>query len=241
MEKRLSNKMAMVEGVNAYLYEHENVYSDNAGLKEAKLKLQQKIDEINARENVRTNVLKGKREAKEHFRGKIITKALSIASMLFDYAADSGNKELKALSDYTRSGMGKIRDSELLVILNTIRTNTEANIEALSRYGITREKLDEFILEIEKYMLAIDRKKSSEAVKVSSKKTLSVLISEATLMLKRLDKMMEGYHESESQFYHGYKSARSIKDFGIRHKPEVPLSSASSAPPEPEPEVVSGA
>lgn len=220
MDKKQSNKMSMIEGVNAFLSEHEIVFNNDAGLKETAIKLSQKINEINARENIRVNILKGKKEAKQISRDYIITRGLSVASKLFDYATESGNSELKAVSDYTRSGIRKVRDTELLIILDTIRENASVNLESLAQYGLTQEKLDTFTSDMERYQTAIDRKKSSEAVKISSKKTLSALFTEAGQILRRLDKMVEEYHDTDSQFYNGYKSARNIKDLGIRHKPE---------------------
>ena len=69
----------MVEGVHAYLTEHENVIENAAGIKSAAESLQVKITEIRSKENERLNVLKGKTLAKEAFRKQIVTQGLSAA------------------------------------------------------------------------------------------------------------------------------------------------------------------
>lgn len=220
MNKRLNNRYAMLEAVNAYLSEHGNLFAENSGLTVSGSMLQQKINEINERENIRQNVLKGRKEARDDSRSSIISKALSVSSKLFSYAEDSGNSELKAQSDYRRSHLNKLRDAELSVILNTISVNATVNIEALSSYGLSQEKLNAFKSEISGFQNAVDNKKFSEAVKVSSGKTLSVLFDEANQILNRIDKLMEEYFKTNIQFFKGYKSARIIKDFGRRYKTE---------------------
>ena len=79
MNKHQSNKISMIEGVHAYLTEHENVIENAAGIKSAAESLQVKITEIRSKENERLNVLKGKTLAKEAFRKQIVTQGLSAA------------------------------------------------------------------------------------------------------------------------------------------------------------------
>ena len=79
MNKHQSNKISMIEGVHAYLTEHENVIENAAGIKSAAESLQVKITKIRSKENERLNVLKGKTLAKEAFRKQIVTQGLSAA------------------------------------------------------------------------------------------------------------------------------------------------------------------
>ncbi|MBK8982397.1 MAG: hypothetical protein IPM38_08795 [Ignavibacteria bacterium] len=180
-----------------------------------------KIGDIYDREAQRVNVLKGKMEAKETYRDHMITQGLSFSSKLFDLGNLNKNIELSAQSDFNRSGLNKQRDRELLGTLEVIKENAEANIEALSVYDITPEKLQSFATMISIYRSRIESKQTSEALKSSARKTLSVLFKEANLILKSLDKMMEEFHDSEVQFYVGYKTAQNIKDLGIRYRPDT--------------------
>ena len=227
MNKHQSNKISMIEGVHAYLTEHENVIENAAGIKSAAESLQVKITEIRSKENERLNVLKGKTLAKEAFRKHIVTQGLSFASKLFDLGKRSGNIELMTQSDYCRSDLKNIRDLELMLVLQTIKENAAANIEKLAVYGITQEKLDVFSSETVQFQESIDRKLTSVAIKISAGKTLTVLFREADQILKTLDKMVEEYHDSDNQFYLGYKSARSIKNLGLRHRPLEAVSQGS--------------
>ncbi len=221
MDKRLSNKLTMIEGVHAYLTDHENKFSSNTGMVNTKERLLLKIGDIYDMEAQRVNVLKGKMEAKETYRDLIITQGLSFSAKLFDLAILNKNIELSAQSDYNRSALSKQRDRELLGTLEVIKENAEANMEALSVYDITPEKLQSFATMISIYRSRIESKQTSEALKSSARKTLSVLFKEANLILKSLDKMMEEFHDTEVQFYVGYKAARNIKDLGIRYRPDT--------------------
>ncbi|MBK8983356.1 MAG: hypothetical protein IPM38_13805 [Ignavibacteria bacterium] len=221
MDKRLSNKLTMIEGVHAYLTDHENKFSSNTGMVNTKERLLLKIGDIYDREAQRVNVRKGKMEAKETYRDHMITQGLSFSSKLFDLGNLNKNIELSAQSDFNRSALNKQRDRELLGTLEVIKENAEANIESLSVYDITPEKLQSFATMISIYRSRIESKQTSEALKSSARKTLSVLFKEANLILKSLDKMMEEFHDSEVQFYAGYKTARNIKDLGIRYRPDT--------------------
>lgn len=221
MKKRLGNKISMYEGVHAYLTEHEEIFISIAGMIELRGKLHDKITEIHGKQNEKENVAKGKKEAKEATRENMITQGLAFAAKLFDLGKKSKNIELSAQSDFTRSMLGKLRDPELVNLLETIKTNAASNIQELSAYGITQDKFDSFINSFNVYKAAINSKLSSAAIKVSANKTLTVLFKEADVILRTIDKMMEEFHDTESQFYLGYKNARSIKDLGLRHRPPV--------------------
>ena len=80
MNKHQSNKISMIEGVHAYLTEHENVIENAAGIKSAAESLQVKITKIRSKENERLNVLKGKTLAKEAFRKQIVTQGFQLGT-----------------------------------------------------------------------------------------------------------------------------------------------------------------
>ncbi|MBK9333899.1 MAG: hypothetical protein IPM96_16190 [Ignavibacteria bacterium] len=221
MEKRLSNKLSMIEGVHAYLTDHENKFSSNTGMVNTKERLLLKLSEIYDREGQRNNVLKGKKEAKENYRDHMITQALSFSARLFDVANLNRNSELSAQSDFSRSDLVRLRDWELIGTLDVIKNNAETFMEALSVYNITPEKLQGFAEMISIFRSRIESKQTSEVIKASARKTLPVLFQEAKLILRSLDKMMEEFHDTDVQFYIGYKAARNIKDLGIRYRPDT--------------------
>ena len=218
MIKRHENKISMLEGVNAYITEHEYITSDNAGILIVNEDLGRKIEEIKNSEVVRTTVFKGKTIAKNINRGDVINLGFEFASKLFDYGVRSGNAELKSQSDFNRSEMDKMRDTELLVKLQIIADNLDQNINALSSYGITREKADHFKQKTDEFRNIFESKLTSQAIKSSARKTVSVLFREADLILKSLDMMVEAYQKTNKQFYNGYKFARSIKNLGKRYR-----------------------
>lgn len=239
MTKKQENKISMLEGVHAYIAEHENITAANSGISMVNRDLRNKIDEIRNNENVRVNIFKGKTLAKNANRVDIINLGFAYVSKLFDYAVKSGNLELKSQSDFSRSEVSHIRDTELITKLLNISENVESNITALSPYGITQEKSDEFLQKINSFRNSLESTLTSQAIKVSVRKTIPALFKEANVILKSLDKMVEEYNKSDMQFYNGYKSARNIRNLGMRYKqtdelnpaklPEVPGSEAGKS------------
>lgn len=235
MLKNQKNRFLMLEGVHAYLTEHEEIYQSETGLIEARDSLLAKMTEINETEHQRFNVLAGKVNARTASRNKMTTLGLAIASKLYSLGIKSGSSELTAQSDYSRSVLIKKRDIELLVILDTIKSNAVSQAEALSQYGITAEKISAFAEGIASYRDKVESKISAQSIKAGAGKNIEKLFTEARVILKSIDKMMEEYYESGSQFYMGYKSARSIKNYGIRHRqPELQNPNLQQAPVPPQ-------
>lgn len=219
MNKIQKNSFLMLEGVHAYLAEHENIHQNEPGLSEAIGILGTKISEIHDTENQRFNVLIGKVKARKIKRGKLTTLGLAIASKLYAYGKKVNNTELMAQSDYSRSVLNRKRDIELLVVLDTVKANSSQHIESLLQYNITAEKINEFGEEIASFREKIENKISSQSIKTGARKNMQKMFKETRDILRSIDKMMEVYYDSGSQFYLGYKSVRIVKNYGIRHKP----------------------
>ena len=237
MLKRHENKIAMLDGVHAYINENENITAANTGLAVVNRDLGSKIEEIRNLENTRLNVFKGKTISKNKSRAEIINLGFDFASKLFDYGKKSGNAELVSQSDFNRSEVDKSRDTELINRLQNISENVESNLEALLSYGITPEKFGEFKEKVQSFISTLESKTTSQAVKISAGKTISVLFREADVIIKTLDKMIESFQLTEVGFYNGYKAVRSIKDLGKRYR--QPKEQIPEQTPEQTPEQVS--
>ena len=218
MLKRHENKIAMLDGVHAFINENENILASNSGLVLVNRDFGNKIEEIRNLENTRLNVFKGKTISKNKFRIEMINLGFDFASKLFDYGKKSGNQELVSQSDFNRSEVEKSRDTELINRLQNISENVELYLESLLPYGITLESSNEFRNKVQAFKEVLDNKATSQAVKISARKTISVLFREADVILKTLDKMAESFQLTEIRFYNGYKAARSIKDLGKRYR-----------------------
>ena len=232
MNKKLENKIAMLDGVHAFISEHGNVISENSGLRLLNEDLKRKTDEIRNLENLRINISKGKADAKNVNRRYITSVGLSLASKLFDYAKKSGNSELKSQSDKSRSELERYRDTEQIIVMLKIIENAETYLEALNEYGLTRESLDKFKSDLNFFRESLDSKTMSAALRVSAGKSLNVLFREAKEILKTIDMAVEEYKESDITFYNGYKSVRMIKDLGTRYRVPKEMNQLPEALPE---------
>lgn len=233
MIKKHENKIAMLDGVHAFINEHENIKAANSGLALVNTDLGNKIEEIRSLENTRMNIFKGRTISKNKSRAEIINLGFDFASKLFDYGKKSRNSELVSQSDFNRSEISQIRDTELINRLQNISENVESNQEALLTYGITPEKFGEYKEKVQSFISTLESKTTSQAVKISAGKTISVLFREADVILKTLDKMIESFQLTEIGFYKGYKAVRSIKDLGRRYrqpKEQVPEQTLEQTP-----------
>ncbi|MBV6479125.1 MAG: hypothetical protein HGGPFJEG_01886 [Ignavibacteria bacterium] len=218
MNKKFENKIAMLDGVHAFIAEHGNVIAENSGLRLLNDDLKRKTDEIRNLESIRINISKGKADAKNVSRKYITSVGLSLASKLFDYAKKSGNSELKSQSDKSRSELERYRDTEQIIVMLKIIENAETYFEVLKEYGLTRESLDKFKADLNLFRDSLENKTTSAALRVSAGKSLTVLFREAKEILKTIDMAVEEYNERDITFYNGYKSVRMIKDLGTRYR-----------------------
>lgn len=220
MLKKHENKLTMYDGVHTFLKDNEDLFAGSAEMTNLVNLLKIKRDEINSKEDERMNSTIGKTSKKQDTKDKVISMTLTMAGILFAYAKKTNDIELKEKTNLTNSKLSAMRDLELLIICEFIRDNVMLNQTALVIYDVTPAKTDEFVRRIAEYSAAVGAREVSTAVKSSASKSLDSLFNEENEILKSIDKLMEGFRESESQFYNGYKNLRRVKNLGVRHKPD---------------------
>ena len=228
MIKNQENKLTMYDGVHTFLKENEGLFSGSAEMTNLVSSLKIKRDEINSKEDERMNSTIGKTSKKQDTKDKVISMTLTMAGILFAYSKKTNDIELKEKTSLTNSILRVMRDLEMVIICEFIRDNILANQTALAIYGLTSAKTDEFVRRIAEYSAAVGAREVSSAVKSSASKSLDSLFNEENELLKSIDKLMEGFRESEPQFYNGYKSLSRVKNLGVRHKPEENCSANGS-------------
>jgi hypothetical protein len=226
MLKSQQNKLIMYEAVHSYLKENEIAFSELEELVNGMNELKTKKDEIHAKEDQRMNSTKGKQDLKSETRKTAVTAGNSIAGALFAFAKKSKNVTLANKSNISITGLSSMRDLELVIFLNSLRELTRVNLQSLSPFGITEQKYAEYEQKINDYFEALTTSESSRAVRSSASKSLATLIKETDDVLKSIDKLVESFRDENKQFYNGYRSSRSIRDLGMRHK-KLPESNAT--------------
>ncbi|MBL8007649.1 MAG: hypothetical protein JNJ56_08960 [Ignavibacteria bacterium] len=218
MIKYHKNKYAMYEAVLSFLEEGNSRYSDMPELISHKTDFIRKTNEIGLLEDLKNKSTVGRVKDKRVSRKSVMNQALAVAGSIRAYAKKTGNLTLGETMNISKSGFQRIRDTELIIELNSIHEKAEQNREALEGYGITADYFNSFTESINTYTKALGAKDTGKARKSGAVKTLPVLFGEADSILESIDLLMEHYIERDKEFYAGYKSARVIQNRGIRHE-----------------------
>lgn len=220
MIKNQKNKYSMYDAVSAFLDENSSNYSGNEEFTEHINSFKASVNTIELKEDLRNKATKGKVTDKNINRESVTNQALGIAGALYAMAKKNGNVTLLESVKYTKSGLNRFRDTGLVIELNSIKEKAVEYSEAITRYGISSDRLAEFTENIKIYEDALAAKASGGATKSGAVKSLLTLFKETDDILDSIDRLMENYKVSNSEFYDGYKTSRVIKDLGIRHKGE---------------------
>ncbi|MEZ4691322.1 MAG: hypothetical protein R3A12_14635 [Ignavibacteria bacterium] len=156
----------------------------------------------------------------------MINEALAVSGAIYAYAKKSGNITLMESMNFTRTKLGRFRDTGLVIELNSIKEKAIEYSEPISRYGITGEKITQFDDNITAYDNALSAKAAGGPTRSGASKSLVTLFNDAGSILDSIDKLMENYLVTETGFYEGYKAARVIKDLGLRHKADPDMQAA---------------
>lgn len=218
MIKNQKNKYTMYEAVTAYLSENNSKYSENEEFIDHLNSFRTAVTEIAIMEDERSKSITGKTRNKIISRNTVTDEALAVAGAIYAYAKKSGNVSLMESVNQNKSRLNKFRENVLVIELNFIKDKAMENSQALERYGITLQKIEQFKDNITAFSNAIGARAVGGAAKTSATKTLFTRFKEAGDVLDSIDKLMEIYRVSNNEFYQGYKSARVIWDLGIRHR-----------------------
>ena len=224
----------MLATVHAYVTENSAVYSDTEEFVSGIAKLKNLLDLIKDKEDERSTVATGKTKDKNVTRKSVSDFAVMVAGAIYAYGKKSENVFLTEKVNISATFLASLRNHDLVIVLESIEKLAEDNSAAIVPFGITAEKLSEFKARVTQYSKALNAKDSSGASKSSAGKSLRMLFRESDDLLDTLDKLVEGYSESNPEFYNGYKSARVVKNLGIRHEQPVELNAGSSVIKAPE-------
>lgn len=230
MQKRHKNKLAMYSAVQSYVDDNQNLISGNEEFMLHKNSLTDLIIDIRNKQEIKNNATKGKVKDKDLTRDLVTKQALAAAGALFAFAKKTGNQPLVASVNYSRSRLDRLRDVELIIVLNSIKDKLNENSAEMIKYGISAEKLSAFLTNIETYSRAVAAKDSGGATKKGASVTLETLFKNADDLLISIDKLMENFIDSNGDFYSGYKSARVIKDLGVRRNSGIQPGPENPAP-----------
>jgi len=212
MNNNQENQFSMAKAVQQVLNNNIAIVSALPAFSTAKNDLDTVISAINEAAQSQLQKVTGTAQDKEQAAAAAIEKALALIGPAKSYAKSEENNTLFQSLNFTRSGLQKMRDTELSDTLTTISKTLEGIIPELATYGITAPDLADLDTSIETYSSLISAPRSA----INNKSAATAAVAQAFINLKpvfiRLDGLIEGQKTANPVFYNAYKMARVVVD-----------------------------
>ena len=168
------------------------------------------IEKTNARQNKKTE---GLTQKKNEYRKKLDITTDVFLGIFRSYAKTTGDDELYQNSDKSISEIKKIKDTEIMVLVNTVKTYATDNQKKLRDYGITEPMIADYGKEADGFINYLTAPQEIIAERKTATKHLKELFKQLDEQLTEyLDNHMMQYKTKEPQFYSDYENARIIYD-----------------------------
>lgn len=216
-ERNISNMYAAVYGVGE---EHSETFAGVPKLGTNFGALKNVHREININELILTGGTKGSVASKNVSKEELIDTGLVLAGVLYSYAVDTKNIDLKVLTDLNRTNFKRFRESHVPVKVEELLDKADAIGEALIPYGLTAEKRAAARTQLEDYIVIFTTVNTSKAAKNAAREVMTLLFEKADEILIMLDKLMVPFQKTNPEVYFAYKSSRNIIDVGSKKTTE---------------------
>ncbi len=218
MTDKQENKLSMYRATETVLNDNIAIWTGNALFTTVKTALSAKIAALLTARQRQQEIITGIATDKQVLRKIMTTKAGSIAAKVVIYAEDTNNNELLNEVKVGNSRLDKERDDAIAGICQNIHDHANDNLVALAAYGITAPMLADLQTAITTYAAKVPKPRVAQAAKKAVTTEITNLIKDIDKTLKvRVDKLMEDYKTTETEFYNTYKSAREIINLGATH------------------------
>lgn len=213
MTDREENKLNMYRAVLNLLQENEEKTGAIPAFTTVTTALDEAIKNIEKQHTAHQTVAKGTAQQKEKFEEQLIDSLVTLAGVLYVYAVQQKNEELKTIVKVTESQLKRMRDNELLARAHTIYERAQTLQAELADYGIGEARLNDVSSQIGDYGAALGKRETVSAEKTAARQALSDAFEQTdNVLYEMLDPLMETYRTGERDFYNAYQSARVIKD-----------------------------
>jgi hypothetical protein len=218
MTKIQTNKYSMYRSVCKVLSSNESYFSGIKILYDSSKKFEECFSKIEELNQIKNTVSKGVVIEKANAGQALVNSILKVAGVLFVFAKNTKNENLKNISSVTHSELKRIRINDFITKAKNILKNAKNSEPALKEY-YTEIAVDikEFENHLAVYEKSLDIKETKTAERISVKTTLSQEFSKADEILKdELDKLIELIKANNLDLYQQYFAARTIKDLGVK-------------------------
>jgi hypothetical protein len=172
-------------------------------------KLIGQIQLIDEQQNgVRTGIAKDKKGLKE----RLISLAAENTRKVFAFAKIADNKALMDEVNFSNSDLVKMTDVALKSFAESLYKKAEANISALSKYGISADSQKVFAEALSGFSSAMPKPRIGIAEKRKATLEMEVLFNSANNVILKMDAIIGIIRNDQVNFYNGYKTVRKLVD-----------------------------
>jgi len=190
---------------------HNTIWTENAVITATMGKIDKIIVDIgkaSARQNRKTT---GLTKQKREYRKKLNTQSDVILGIIRSYAVTINDKNLYDNSNLSLSEIRKIRDSEILIKVDTITKFVNNNMAELVPYGMSDKVMLEYSEAADGYKEFLSKPQIIIAERKTATGNLVKLFAALEIEFNDyLDNHMMQYKLTEPQFYSDYINARTI-------------------------------
>lgn len=212
MNNRNEDKLSMYQKVKLFLKDHiTSIVSIIPNTATVKTDFDQKLDDLMltvANAGMQTT---GYTQIKENARQQLETSLLRIIRGLKVVAIDNNYPDLKAKSEYTRTEVERLRDSEIYTTTLRISDLAQTYQSQLANYAITNTHIQDLQSYNQAFFEVIQLPKDKIGERASYNRLIELQMAEIDALLKtKLDTYMDIIEFDLPQLYLQYKSSRAI-------------------------------
>jgi hypothetical protein len=230
MDTEQTNRVTMFKTVIAYMDENSSVWNAMAPMQAAVTQFKSKVGDIDAtaqKQETPTGATRDKATTRNALEDVLFLACEALGAL----AHTSGDNDLAALTDVTRTSLDRMGEEELSNRAAAVSTAANAHKTELATVQVTQANLDELSQAIDDFNAAKAGPRNATATRAAQTQSLPNLIREASTILRnQIDRMANLFGRSNAEFVSGYRSARVIVDRAATHAAAKP---ASPAPPQP--------
>jgi hypothetical protein len=232
MTQDQNNITTMFETTLNFLEDNNSVWSGTAAFADAVTRAKTGKDAINTSADSQQTPTSGVTDDKADARNDLEEKTLEIADQISAFAAKSGDNDLGAKVEMTKSSLDKMIESDLEQTAERVANLANDNIAALAAFDVTAADVTALTtarttfvgIKTSPRQAAVDRKTQTLSLPQLIAKVRSIFRNE-------IDKMVTKKKKTHPDFFSGYFTARIIVNRAATHA--APKKAATPEPPKP--------
>lgn len=219
MNKRDEAKLSMYKAVEAHCNNNQPIISTSAAFLASFNAFVAKQATLFKSETSAQKQTKGVALDKGELKAILIQIAYEIASLVFAMANKTKNETLKQSVNFSITDLERLKDEFIVPVCTNIKTEANANLTALSDYGVTPAKLTELQTAMENYANATPKPRLAKTQKTTDNMNVKSVIKEIDDILKNeMDKTVLVFKKTHPDFVTKYTEVRKIVDPGTSGK-----------------------